>query len=129
MALFVGTHIEDYWPWCIFMVPHILYLPIMDLGHFVDSTRRVNRPLSPCTSLLFIVLELATLECLLVSLFCICVTFNSYSILFSSVMTCIVDIFSTQFNTMGGWYAMLPQVIFYSLWWINIKHIRLDPST
>ena len=74
------------------MVPLILYLPVMDLGHFVDSIRRVMRPLSPYTSLFFIVLELGTLECLLVSLFCICVTFNLYSILFSSFMTCIVDI-------------------------------------
>ena len=96
------------------MVPHLLYLPIMDLGHFVDSNRRVTMPLSPCTSLFFIVLELATLECLLVSLFCICVTFNLYSILFSSVMTYVADIFSTEFNTMGGWYEMFPQVIFYS---------------
>ena len=97
------------------MVPLVLYLPVMDLGHFVDSIRRVTRPLSPYTFLFFIVLELSTLECLLVSLFCICVTFNLYSILFSSVMTCIADIFSIEFNTMGGWYAMFPQVIFYSL--------------
>ena len=102
MSLFVGTHTEDYWPWWIFMVPLVLYLPVMDLGHFVDSIRRVTRPLSPYTFLFFIVLELATLDCLLVSLFCICVTFNLYSILFLSVMTCIADIFSTEFNTMGG---------------------------
>ena len=97
------------------MVPLVLYLPLMDLGHVVDSIRRVTRPLSPYTFLFFIVLELATLECFLVSLFFICVTFNLYSILFSSVMTCIADIFSTEFNTMGGWYAMFPQVIFYSM--------------
>ena len=97
------------------MVPLVLYLPLMDLGHVVDSIRRVTRPLSPYTFLFFIVLELSTLECLLVSLFCIYVTFDSYPILFSLVMTCIVDIFYTEFNTVGGWYAMFPQVIFYSL--------------
>ena len=103
MVLFVATHTWDTFPWWIF--------------------KKVPRHLSPCISFFHFVLELSTMECFSLRLFCIFVSFSSYSILSPLVVTCIVVIFSTKFNIVGGWYVMLPQVIFYLPWSIKIKRL------
>jgi hypothetical protein len=46
-----------------------------------DSFSSVTMQLSSCTALFHSLLELATLECFLLRLFCIFVAFSSYSIL------------------------------------------------